>query len=469
MVSPEATPFAMTGGLGEVLGSLPAALVKRGEQVAVVLPRYRAAQVDPDGRFSYDTPLWVGPHRFQVSFEYVIRNGVRYYFVDCPSLYDRSGIYNEGGVDYADNHIRFALLNQAAIALARNIFRPHIFHCHDWPAGLLPLYLRTNLWGDPTFIGTKCLLTIHNLGYQGNFPSSTVADLGLDPALFNSGGVEFYGRLSMLKAGVVWSDAVNTVSPTYAREIQTPEYGFGFDGLLRSHAAKLSGILNGVDYMVWNPESDPYIPVHYGADDLSGKLACKKELLEELSLSQDQDRPLMAIISRFADQKGMDLVTAIAPQLAADGVALAVLGSGDAYLEDRFLSLSRAHADKVAVRIGYDNGLSHRMEAGSDMFLMPSRYEPCGLNQIYSLRYGTAPIVRATGGLEDTVEEQTGFKFREYSPMALAGAVDTALTAWQDQDSWRERMLRGMAKDFSWNASAGQYQRVYQSLLASKG
>jgi starch synthase len=221
--------------------------------------------------------------------------------------------------------------------------------------------------------------------------------------------------------------------------------------------------------MVWNPESDPYIPVHYGADDLSGKLACKKELLEELSLSQDQDRPLMAIISRFADQKGMDLVTAIAPQLAADGVALAVLGSGDAYLEDRFLSLSRAHADKVAVRIGYDNGLSHRMEAGSDMFLMPSRYEPCGLNQIYSLRYGTAPIVRATGGLEDTVEEQTGFKFREYSPMALAGAVDTALTAWQDQDSWRERMLRGMAKDFSWNASAGQYQRVYQSLLASKG
>ncbi len=277
-------------------------------------------------------PLWVGPHSFFVAIDQVVQAGVRYLFVDCPPLYDRPGIYN----DYPDDHIRFALLNQAAIGIARNIFRTDVFHAHDWTAGLVAPYLRENLRGDPTFFGSKCILTIHNLGYQGNFPGSVLADLGLDRSLYNPGGLEFYGHVSFLKAGIVWSDTITTVSPTYAREIQTPEYGFGFDGLLRARASKLVGILNGVDYTEWSPENDPYIPAHYSADDLSGKLECKRALLEQMGLPVDLDRPLIGIVSRFAEQKGFDLLAAIAPRLAEENVALAVLGAGEARIEDAF-------------------------------------------------------------------------------------------------------------------------------------
>jgi starch synthase len=442
MVAAEAAPFVKTGGLADVLGALPAALAQRGEEVAVVLPRYRVAQIAADERILSDTPLWVGPRRFVVSIDQVVHGGVRYFFVDCPALYDRPGIYNDGGVDYPDNHIRFGLLNQAALAIARDLFRPHIFHGHDWPAGLLGPYLRTTFSGD----------------------------LGLDRGLFQPGGMEFYGQVSLLKAGIVWSDAVTTVSPTYAREIQTPQYGFGFDGLLRSRAYKLTGILNGVDYAEWSPENDRYIAAPYSADNLSGKLASKLALLEEMGLPLDIGRPLIGIVSRFAEQKGFDLLAEIAAELVEENLAMVVLGSGEARFENLFRSLAGERPDKFALRVGYDQALSHLIEAGSDMFLMPSRYEPCGLSQIYSLRYGTVPIVRATGGLEDTVDHDTGFKFGEYAPEALAGAIRAALDAWQDQGPWLARMRRGMAKDYSWNASAEQYQEVYQSLqLASKG
>jgi len=383
---------------------------------------------------------------------------VRYLFADCPPLYDRAGIYGThgaiGGGDYSDNHIRFAVLCQAGLGVARSVFRPDVFHAHDWQAGLLPVYLRESLALDPTFFGVRCVFTIHNLGYQGSFPASAIADLGLNRRLFHPEGLEFFGRLNFLKAGIVWSDAVNTVSPTYAREIQTPEFGFGMDGLLRSHAAKLTGILNGVDYEEWNPETDRHLPANYSAGNLSGKRACKRELLEEMGLPADPSRPLIGIVSRFAQQKGMDLVTAIAPFTNA---TLVVLGSGEAALENSFRSLAMTYPDQVAVHIGYDDGLAHRIEAGADMFLMPSRYEPCGLNQIYSLRYGTVPIVRATGGLQDTVNEQTGFKFLEN----LAGAVDAALEEFQDRETWTARMRRGMAKDFSWDASAAEYRKLY--------
>jgi starch synthase len=466
MVASEAAPYVKTGGLADVLGSLPAALVKRGNEVAVVLPHYRTALIDSSERIWDAMPLSVGPRHFTVSIDQVIRQGVRYLFVDCPPLYDRPGIYNESNVDYRDNHIRFALLNQAAIGIARYIFRPNVFHAHDWQAGLLAPYLRSTFSGDPTFFGSKCVLTIHNLGYQGNFWAVRMQEIGLDPVLYHTEGVEFNGMISFLKAGIVFSDGVTTVSPTYAREIQTPEYGFAFDGLLRSRNYKLRGILNGVDYTEWSPETDPLIPAHFSSSDLSGKAECKRHVLVEMGLPADVERPLIGIVSRFADQKGFDLVAGIAGWLAEQNVALAVLGSGDQRFEDLFRHFAAARPDKFGVRIGYDDALAHRIEAGSDMFLMPSRYEPCGLNQIYSLHYGTVPVVRATGGLEDTVDSTTGFKFDEYSPAALAAKISDALLAWQSRDAWTKRMRLGMAKDFSWGASAAEYQRMYAELAS---
>ena len=467
MVASEAAPFIKTGGLADVLGSLPAALVKKGDEVAVVLPRFRAAVIDASERIWHEMPLSVGPHKFIVAIDQVIRQGVRYLFVDCPALYGRPGIYNEHNVDYPDNHIRFALLNQAAIGVARYIFHPDIFHAHDWQAGLLAPYLRSTFAGDPTFFGSKCVLTIHNLGYQGNFWAVRMQEVGLDPVLYHMEGLEFNGMISFLKGGIVFSDAVTTVSPTYAREIQTPEYGFGFDGLLRSRNYKLRGILNGVDYVEWSPETDPYLPNHFSANDLAGKVACKRALLQEMGLPMNMDRPLIGIVSRFADQKGFDLVAEIANPLVEQDVAVVVLGSGDKRFEDMFRHFAAVRPDKFGVRIGYDNALAHRIEAGSDMFLMPSLYEPCGLNQIYSLHYGTVPIVRATGGLDDTVDSSTGFKFGEYSPAALAGAIGEALHAWQSRDAWTERMRLGMSKDFSWEASAADYQRMYAELASA--
>ncbi|HUA86938.1 MAG TPA: glycogen synthase GlgA [Bryobacteraceae bacterium] len=463
MVASEASPFVKTGGLGDVLGSLPAALAARGEDVAVVLPRYRTAHVLPSERVRHAMPVALGPHRFSIDVDLVMHRGVRYFFLDCPPLYDRAGIYNEGGWDYRDNHIRFGLLNRGAIEIARNIFRPDVLHAHDWPAGLAPLFLRAALAGDPTFFGIRCGLTIHNLGYQGNFPAGAMFDLGLDPALYHSEGLEFYGRMSFLKAGVVWADWINTVSPTYAREIQTPEFGFGFEGLLRSRAYKLSGILNGVDYGEWDPRHDPHIPVLYSAEDLSGKARCKLELLDELGLPHRPDRPLVGIVSRFVHQKGFDLFGEIAAPLAEENIAFAVLGSGEARVEEMFRYFAYLRPDKFGVSIGYDNGLSHRIEAGSDMFLMPSRYEPSGLSQMYSLRYGTVPIVRATGGLDDSVDEETGFKFHGYAPEAQLEAILNAIGAFEDRLSWQSRMRRGMEKDFSWDVSAARYQELYRS------
>jgi starch synthase len=463
MVTSEASPFVKTGGLGDVLGSLPAALVDRGDEVVVVMPRYRTARVFDAHRIRDVMPVTLGPRRFTVAVDQVVVRGVRYLFVDCPPLYDRPGVYNEGGWDYADNHIRFGVLNRAALEIARYIFRPDVFHAHDWPAGLLALFLRTGFAGDPTFFGTKTVLTIHNLGYQGNFPAGAINDLGIDPALYHPEGLEFYGRLSFLKAGVIWSDAITTVSPTYAREIQTPEFGFGFDGLLLSRAYKLRGILNGVDYREWDPWHDAHIPAQYSSDHLSGKMECKLRLLDELGLPRNPDRPVIGIVSRFVHQKGLDLFGEIAAALAEENVAFAVIGSGEPAVEDMFRYFADARPDKFGVRIGYDNGLAHRIEAGSDMFLMPSRYEPSGLNQMYSLRYGAVPIVRATGGLDDSVDEETGFKFHGYTPAAQFAAIKNALGAFDDRQLWQYRMRQGMAKDFSWAVAAARYQELYRS------
>jgi starch synthase len=463
MVASEVAPFAKTGGLADVLGALPPALAGLGEEVGVVTPRYRASAIGEVERVADNLRIVVGPHVFTVWIDQLIHQGVQYFFVNCPPLYDRPGIYGEAW-GYADNHIRYALMNHAALAVARYLFRTDIFHTHDWQCGLLPLFLRENFRGDPTFFGTKCLHTIHNLGYAGNFGASVLDELGLSRSNFHPGGFEFYGDISFLKAGIVWSDAISTVSPTYALEIQTPEYGFGFDGLLRSRASKLTGILNGIDFDQWNPATDPHLPANYSAADLAGKRACKKALLEEMGLPMEMDRPLIGIVSRFAAQKGFELLGEIAGEFLMENVGAAVLGSGESRFEDMFRHLARVSPDKFALRIGYDDGLAHRIEAGADMLLMPSRYEPCGLNQMYSLRYGTVPVVRSTGGLADTVDETTGFGFEPYTPEGLLGAIRGALKAYAAPTKWSNLMRTGMAKDYSWGASARQYQALYRSL-----
>lgn len=465
MVASEATPFCKTGGLADVVGSLPAALRERGAEVAVVIPGYLDLKTpSPPAEVWRNLPVPVGPHFFQATIYRADHDGVPFFIVDCPALFGRHGIYGDARGDFGDNHIRYGALCLAALGVVRHLFRPDVIHCHDWQASLLPVYLKTVFATSPEFFGMKTLLTIHNMGYQGRFWAGLLGDLGLSPDLMHPEALEYYGDINFLKGGIAFSDAINTVSPTYAREIQTPEYGFGLDGFLRTRSRRVSGILNGADYTQWNPEHDRYIARHFSATDLSGKMECKRALLQELGLPDRLERPLVGIVSRFADQKGFDLVEQIAPQLAEEDLAMAVLGSGEARFENSFRYFASARPDKFGVRIGYDEALSHRIEAGADMFLMPSRYEPCGLNQIYSLRYGTVPVVRATGGLDDTIEDGAGFKFWDYSPHSLLLAVRAALEAYQDQGVWLEIMKRCMSKDFSWRVSAGEYLELYGRL-----
>ena len=467
MVSSEVAPWAKTGGLADVVGALPPALRSLGHDMAVVLPRYSGIELKTARRVWDHLVVHLGMDAFDCT---VYRAAAEFpvYLVDCPELFDldRKGLYGDNGLDYPDNHVRFAVFARAAIGVARNLFRTDIFHCHDWQAGLVPAYLRTTFATDPTFLGCRTIFTIHNLGYQGLFPKTALTEAALDTTLFSPEGMEFFGRVSYIKSGIAFSDALTTVSPTYSREIQTPELGFGLDGALRARANVLSGILNGVDYGEWSPEVDPLIAARYSAADLSGKQACKRGLIEEFGLpAEAMDRPLLGIVSRFTRQKGADILAEAAAEIIAGDVYLAALGSGEREYEDFFRRMQQEHPGRIAVRIGFDNGLAHRIEAGSDIFLMPSRYEPCGLNQMYSLRYGTPPVVHATGGLEDTIDGETGFKFREYSGQALVGAVHAALDAFGNQEGWVERMRRCMGKDFSWAASARAYSELYGKVV----
>lgn len=468
MVASEAIPFAKTGGLADVVGSLSPALAALGHEVSIVLPRYRS--VDPVSAHSIAAPsVWMGGVRYDISI-LGAEAAVPFYLVDCPLLYDRDGLYGDATADYPDNAIRFALLSRAALLIARDIVRPQILHCHDWQTGLVTAYLRTVFANDPGLIGMKTLFTIHNLGYQGIFPKEALRQAGLDASVFNPDGVEFFGSVSYIKGGLNYADRLNTVSRRYALEIQTPDYGFGLDGLLRARNADLTGILNGVDYSQWNPETDPYIVCHYSAQTLGGKTRCKEDLLREFGLpAAAMVRPLIGIVSRFTSQKGADLIAPIVQSLVADDVYMVALGNGDPLYESMFRDMAEQNPRHIAVRLGWHEPLAHKIEAGADMFLMPSRYEPCGLNQIYSLRYGTVPIVRATGGLDDTIEEGTGFKFGEYSEGALLKAIRTACEVFRKRDRWKGMMVRGMQKDYSWNASAREYSNLYGALLNLSG
>ena len=466
MIASEATPFAKTGGLADVVGSLPAALQALGDEVAVVIPRYGSIDLKNARRVWENLPVHFGPASFPVT---IYQASVEYpvYLVDCPPLFERKGLYGDSAMDFPDNHVRFAVFARAALGIARVLFRTEIFHCHDWQTGLVPAYLRTTFATDPTYLGCRSLFTIHNLGYQGLFAKTALAEVALSAeAVYRPEVMEFFGRVSYMKAGIAFADALNTVSPTYAREIQTPEFGFGLDGALRARAGVLSGILNGVDYREWNPEIDPLIPARYGSGDLAGKEICKRNLLQEFGLPPEaMARPLLGIVSRFTRQKGADILAEAMDGIIAEDVYLVALGTGDSESEELFRRMQQEHPGRVAVRLGFDNRLAHWIEAGADIFPMPSYYEPCGLNQIYSLRYGTVPVVRATGGLDDTIEEGTGFKFVEYSSEALLDAVRAAVLSFADPVGWRRTMRRGMRKDFSWKTSAAAYSELYRRLL----
>jgi starch synthase len=471
----ECVPFSKTGGLADVIGALPEALAVEGLSVAVVLPRYRSTKIEKPQTLisSLTIPLGGGLYFPGIIEETGRKSPVRWIFVDYPPYFERDSLYvGPQGTDWPDNPERFALFSRAALEVAKQIVRPDVLHCHDWQAGLAPVLLKTAYAADPALQKTPTAFTIHNLGYQGLFPPDALYRTGLTQELFTMEWLEFYGQVNFLKGALVYSDAITTVSKGYAREIQTPEYGFGLEGVLKERTARLRGILNGVDYAEWDPGVDRFIAAHYSAANLEGKTKCKKDLLQQFGLpSDDLDTPLIGIVSRFTRQKGADLLAEVADRLMSKDLRLVALGSGEPEYEELFRELSKRHKGKVAVRVAYDNALAHKIEAGADMFLMPSRYEPCGLNQIYSLRYGTVPVVRATGGLDDTIEQYdaasgqgTGFKFTEYSGAALLETVERAMGVFADRAQWKRLTQTGMKKDFSWGASAREYVKLYGEL-----
>lgn len=474
-VASEGLPYSKTGGLADVIEALPKALRELGHEVAVLLPRYRGNKFT--STIISSVTVAVGETmRFPAIVEGPPHSGVRYFFVDDPAFFDRDHLYGDKSGDYLDNAERFTEFSRLAIEFMKRVWLPDVVHCHDWQSALVPILLRTQHASDPAVRSLPSVLTIHNLGYQGLFPETALRHAGLPQSLFRLDALEFYGRVNFLKGGLLYADYLTTVSRKYAKEIQTPEYGWGLDGVVHGRADRLIGILNGVDYSQWSPEADKLIARNYSLENLEGKTACKKDLLRAFGLADENlERPLVGIVSRFVSQKGFDLISAAADEIMREDLTIVALGAGQPEYEALFRSLASEHPERVAVKIGYDNALAHKIEAGADMFLMPSRYEPCGLNQIYSLRYGTPPIVRATGGLDDAVsafdpvtKQGTGFKFEGYNGPALLDCLRGALRTYLDRGTWRALQLNGMAKDFSWKASAASYAILYEAAKRSR-
>lgn len=498
MIASEAQPFSKTGGLADVVAALPKALGRLGHQVTVITPRYRGA---PDGPVAGTVALEVAGHLFRARLlEQVTGPGARVLLLDCPELYDRDGIYYEGGADYPDNPIRYAFLSAAAIDFAAQQREPFdIIHTHDWQGGLAPVYARTlgPAFARPAQAGELrrgpaeaasgrvgghpgTVLTIHNLAYQGIFDKSWVPRLGLGWQDFTMHGFEFFDRLGFLKAGINFADAITTVSPTYADEIQRPEYGHGLDGVIGSRRERLTGILNGIDHDEWNPAADPHLPEPFDADRLAAKGASKRALLERFGLPVTEEtlaRPMVGMVSRMVDQKGLDLIAAVAAAgaLASLDATFTIVGTGEPRYQDMWRYLSQRHPDRIGVFIGFDEPRAHLVEAGADMFLMPSRFEPCGLNQMYSLRYGTVPIVRAVGGLVDTVRpyqpgngQGNGFLFSDYEPGMMLRTIEAALAAFANKEIWTRLQKNGMRADFSWDRSAAEYVKIYTRLRPAR-
>ena len=476
MIASEAQPFSKTGGLADVATALPKALGRLGHDVTLVTPRYRGVT---DGPVVANLAIDVAAHRFtarlmdaptdeRLPAEASARS--RVLLLDCPELYDRDGIYYDAAGDFIDNPVRYAVLAAAAIDWASREPRFDIIHSHDWQGGLAPLYARA--------LGAPTVFTIHNLAYQGVFDKAWVPLLGLGWEDFTVNGFEFFDRVSFLKAGINLANAITTVSPTYAEEIQRPEYGNGLDGVIRARRGALHGILNGIDPDEWNPLADPHLPAPFDAADLSGKQAAKRALLETFGFTVTDEvmaRPVIGMVSRMVDQKGLDLIAAAASDLVALDATFVIVGTGDPRYQDMWHSLSRFRPDRISAFIGFDEHRAHLVEGGSDIFLMPSRFEPCGLNQMYSLRYGTVPVVRAVGGLVDTVRpydprngQGTGFLFAEYHPSVLMETLGAALAAYPNKKVWTKLQKNGMRADFSWDRSATEYVKMYEGLRPPK-
>ncbi|WP_207480732.1 glycogen synthase GlgA [Arenibaculum pallidiluteum] len=473
-VASEFYPLVKTGGLADVVGALPGALLGIGVDARLLLPGYPRILDGLSGiRVVGELPNpWGGaPARLLVGRT---AEGVACYAVDSPRLYDRPGnpYLDPQGRDWADNHRRFALLGWAAAWLAGEgggwRWRPDIVHAHDWQAGLAPAYIGLRQWPRPATVST-----IHNIAYQGVFPPTVLNELAIPPEAYSIDGLEYHGQIGFLKAALWYADRITTVSPTYALEIQTPEGGMGMEGLLQGRAGDLSGILNGVDYGVWSPATDARLPARYTAEDMAGKAACKAALQAEFALDADPAAPLFGVISRLTQQKGFDLLLHAAPRLLAQGAQLAVLGSGEAALEEGFQALAQRHPGQVGTFIGYDEALSHRVQGGADVIVMPSRSEPCGLVQMYALKYGSLPLVRRTGGLADTVVHAapgmlgaaTGFVFDDADVQGLSWGFAAALELYRDPEAWRRVQRNAMAQDFSWTASARHYRDLYRDLF----
>lgn len=477
-LSPEVVPFAKTGGLADVAGALPSALKRLGADVRLVLPLYRVVR---EGDFQMrpllnDLPIPLGKEKFAAGvLEAKTADDIPVYLIERDDMYDRPNLYGNARGDYYDNLERFTFFAHASLRIAKAIsFKPDVIHCHDWQTGLVPALLKGPYTGESTRDGTPSVFTIHNIGYQGIFPDEKLSVTGLPKSdFFHAEGLEFWGQMSLLKAGIVYSEAITTVSPKYAEEIKTPEYGMGMEGVLKHRSTFLHGILNGVDYRLWNPAGDSHIAAKYSTQKMQGKGRCKEALIEEMDLDPSlQARPLLGMISRLDAQKGLDLVVKILGGILELDVGLVVLGSGDEKIQQAIQRAAKKNPGRVGLFIGFNEPLAHRIMAGADVFLIPSRYEPCGLTQMYALKYGTVPVVRSTGGLDDTIVqfdpkegEGNGFKFGPYKPESFLAALRKAIDLFHDAEAWKKLVANGMKADFSWDRSAQRYLELYHTVI----
>ena len=480
VVSSEVVPFAKTGGLADVSGALPVALEKLVYEVGVAMPKYgviNEAKAKLSGQImTFDITLGNNTKNAIIKKGKLPDSNVNVYFIQNDYYFNRRELYSEAGQDYEDNAQRFAFFSMAVLVMLKNLnWQPDIIHCNDWQTAMIPTYLKTLFREDDFFRNTKVLYTIHNLAYQGSFSKNLIFDIGLNWNYFNPNSVEFYDKINFMKAGLIYADKISTVSEGYSKEIQTPEYGCGLEGVLQFRKNDLTGIMNGIDYSVWNPEIDDYMAKKFSVDDTSGKSACKKDLQKICGLPENANVPLIGIISRLADQKGFDLIAEVIDKIMKMDLQIVILGTGEPKYHTLFEEMGKKFKDKISVNLKFDNALAHKIEAGSDMFLMPSQYEPCGLNQLYSLKYGTVPIVRHTGGLADSVidftpelnkkGEATGFKFYEYKSGELLETIKKAVKVYNAKPMWFKLRKNGMLKDFSWTVSAKKYEQLFLKMI----
>ncbi len=483
-LSSEVFPFAKTGGLADVASALPQALKEIGNDVRLAIPRYgfvneRKFRIHEIIRLKdIDIPIGKNVAKLNVKSSFLIgeRTKVQIYFIDSSEFFGRAGIYQDPKTkkDYADNDERFIFYSRGIFEILKRLgWAPHIIHCNDWQTGLVPAYLKKIYGHDPFFKNIKTVFTIHNVAYQGNFPKEIFTKTGLPDEVFSPDGAEFFEKFSFMKAGIVYSDYITTVSQTYAKEISdTDEYGFGMQGILKKRKRSFAGIVNGIDYSIWNPDTDQYIPFKYSVKTLDAKVENKKYLLKRFNKKYDAEAPLIGMVSRLVEQKGIDLIIEAFPEIMKMNLQVIILGTGEKQYHTKLEALAKKYPDKFILQLGYDDELSHLIEGASDMFLMPSKFEPCGLNQLYSLKYGTIPIVRRTGGLADTVKEVnpqkgtgTGFSFDSYKSAEMVKALQRAIAVFRDQKSWQKIMRNAMAEDFSWTFSARQYAELYTKIL----